>query len=290
MKVSIVGGGGRVGSTAAFSLLSNRLASELVLIDIDEEAVEGEALDLSHSLSGIKLESSVYGGSDYSLTRNSDLILITAGIARKPGMTRLELANANIKIVKDVVSRAMEHSSNPFIFIVSNPVDVLTHYALEVSRLEPSRVFGLGTMLDTIRLKSLLKQRLNIGYREEVMIIGEHGDSMTPVFSKLNAGYPREKLWKVFQEVREGAAKVIEAKGGTWFAPAVAISQVVRNLTHKQREILPVSAYLEEHGVHIGFPSEIGTGGVKPIEFALNEEEEALFLKSVQVIKGALNR
>lgn len=288
MKITIVGGGGRVGSTAAFSLLINNLVEEAVLIDIQEDRAEGEALDISHSLSGMGVEGSVYGGSDYSLTTDSDLILITAGMARKPGMSRLELAEGNINIVKEVVEQSMEYSSNPFLFIVSNPVDVLTACSQKVSGLEHSRVFGLGTLLDTIRLKSILNQRLGVSYSEEVMVVGEHGDSMTPVFSKLNEDYPRKDLWEVFREVREGASKVIEAKGATWFAPAVAISRVVEKLQDKEGQVLPLSTYLEEHGVYVGYPARVSSHGVNPLDYSLSAREEESFLESVGVIKEAL--
>ncbi len=288
MKVTIIGGGGRVGSTAAFSILSNRLASEVVLIDIAEDRAKGEALDLAHSLSGMGVDAEVYGGSDYSLTKDSDLIIVTAGVARKPGMSRLELAESNIGIVKDVVSKALQYSKNPFLFIVSNPVDVLTYHALKVSKLEPSRVFGLGTLLDTIRLKSLLRLRLNIDYSEEVMIIGEHGDSMAPVFSHLETDASKDELWEVFEEVRVGAGKVIEAKGATWFAPAVAISEVVRNLQSEESRMLPISVYLENYDLCIGYPSQVSSSGVKPVDYSLSSEEKELFLKSVDVIKRAL--
>ncbi len=289
MKVSIIGGGGRVGSTAAFSLLSRGLVSEVVLIDIARERAQGEALDIAHALSAMGVEATVVGGDDYSMTEDSDLVLITAGVARKPGMSRLDLADSNIKIIKDVVPKALEHSKNPFIFVVSNPVDVLTYYALKVSGLKPERVFGLGTLLDTVRMKSMLRLRLGIEYGEEVMIIGEHGDSMTPVFSHLNTSHSREELWKIFEEVRDGAAKVIESKGATWFAPAVAIAQVVEAL-QKSGTLLPLSVYIPEHDVCIGYPAEVSRDGVKIANYTLSPEEEERFLNSVSVIKKVLHR
>lgn len=287
MKVSIIGGGGRVGSTAAFSLLSRGLVSEVVLIDIAEDKAKGEALDMTHALAGMGVNAEVRGGSDYALTEDSDLILITAGVARKPGMSRLDLAESNIKIIKDVVPKALEYSKNPFLFVVSNPVDVLTYHALKVSGLSPERVFGLGTLLDTVRLKSILKLRLGIDYSEEVMIIGEHGDSMTPVFSHLNSKHSEAELWEVFEEVRDGATMVIEAKGATWFAPAVAIAQVVEAL-QKDGRLLPLSIYLPDHDVCIGYPAEISSRGVKAVNYDLSPEEKERFLKSVNVIKKVL--
>ncbi len=290
MKVTIIGGGGRVGSTAAFSIMINNLASEVVLIDISEDRAKGEALDLAHSVSGMKIDAEVYGGSDYSLTEDSDIIIVTAGVTRKPSMNRLELAETNIGIVRDVTKRALDYSKNPFVFIVSNPVDVLTYNTLKLSNLESSRVFGLGTLLDTMRLKSLLKLRFDTEYSEEVMIIGEHGDSMTPVFSHLGADVLMSKLWNVFEEVRVSAGKVIEAKGGTWFAPATAISDVVRGLQNEESTIMPISVYLENHEICIGYPSEVSSSGVRPVNYNLSRGEEELFLKSVDRIRSAINK
>ncbi len=285
MKVSIIGGAGRVGSTAAYTLVNLGLVDEIYLLDIAKERAAGEALDITHSLSGMNSDVVVEGGDDYAGIRGSDVVMITAGVPRKPGMSRLDLRHRNVGIIREVVRKVVAECRDALLFVVSNPVDVLTYYAWRESGLDEERVFGLGTLLDTLRLKSMLKKRLGVGYEEEAYIFGEHGDSMLPVF-RLRGNHPREELMRVFDEVREGAARVIETKGATWFAPAVAIARVIEAV--QQGGVLPVSTFIREHRLYLGHLAEISRSGVRRAEFELTEEEARLFQHSAEVVRRAI--
>ncbi len=285
MKVSIIGGAGRVGSTAAYTLVNLGLVDEIYLLDIAKERAAGEALDITHSLSGMNSDVVVEGGDDYAGIRGSDVVMITAGVPRKPGMSRLDLRHRNVGIIREVVRKVVAECRDALLFVVSNPVDVLTYYAWRESGLDEERVFGLGTLLDTLRLKSMLKKRLGVGYEEEAYIFGEHGDSMLPVF-RLRGNHPREELMRVFDEVREGAARVIETKGATWFAPAVAIARVIEAV--QQGGVLPVSTFIREHRLYLGHLAKISRSGVRRAEFELTEEEARLFQHSAEVVRRAI--
>jgi malate/lactate dehydrogenase len=281
MKISIIGAG-RVGSEVAFTLMQRDLCDELILIDILKDRAAGEALDLRHCLWVVKKDVKVVGSDDYSLVRGSDLIIITAGVPRKPGDTRLDLAEKNARIMKDIVGKLPKEG---LILVVSNPVDVMTCLVLKASGKDKSEVFGLGTMLDTIRLRSLL---MEYGECSDVYIIGEHGDSMLPVFGSLGEKQDKEELEGVFESVRISAAEVIKLKGATLFAPALAVAEVVQSVVKDEERILPVSAYHEDYGVCISLPTMVGRKGVRFVDFALNEEEKARFMKSVEVLKKAV--
>jgi malate/lactate dehydrogenase len=285
MKVSIIGGAGRVGSAAAYTLVAFGLVDELYLLDIAGERAAGEALDITHALSGIGSDAKVEGGENYSGIAGSDVVIVTAGVPRKPGMSRLDLRHKNAGIIREIAKKVAETCDDALLFVVSNPVDVLTYHAWRESGFPEERVFGLGTLLDTLRLKSMLKKRLGIAYEEEAYIFGEHGDSMLPVF-RLRGNHPREELMRVFDEVREGAARVIETKGATWFAPAVAIARVVEAV--QQGGVYPVSTFIREHGLYLGHLAEISRSGVRRAEFELTEEEAHLFQRSAEVVKRAI--
>ncbi|NOZ59120.1 MAG: malate dehydrogenase [Euryarchaeota archaeon] len=285
MKVSIIGGAGRVGSAAAYSLVMQGLVDELYLLDIAGERAAGEALDITHALSGLGRDVSVEGGDDYSGIAGSDVVIVTAGVPRKPGMSRLDLRHQNVGIIREIARKVAKACDDALLFVVSNPVDVLTYYAWKESGLGRERVFGLGTLLDTLRLKSMLKKRLGVDYREESYVFGEHGDSMLPVF-RLRHNHPRDELLGVFEEVRQGAARVIAWKGATWFAPAVAIARVVEAIG--RGGVLPVSTFIEEYGLYLGHLAEISRSGVRRAEFELTEEEARLFQRSAEVVRRAI--
>jgi|Deesub1362A_J573_1020465.scaffolds.fasta_scaffold00016_80 malate/lactate dehydrogenase len=281
MKISIIGAG-RVGSQIAFVLMERGLCDEIVIIDIIKDRAQGEALDLLHCSSEIDKKIKISGGDDYSLVNGSEIIIITAGVARKPGDTRLDLAKKNSQIMQDIVRRLPKEG---LILVVSNPVDVMTYQVLKSTNKDKTEVFGLGTMLDTMRLRSLLLEKY--GKCDEVYIIGEHGDSMIPVFGKLAERGNMNELKSVFENVRKGAAEVIKLKGATVFAPAVAVAKVVQSVVRDERKILPISALREEYGVCISLPTIIGKKGANFIDFELNEEEKDGLLKSVEVLKKA---
>lgn len=280
MKITVVGAG-NIGSTASLLLVERGLCNELVLIDIARDKVEGVALDLEHCKSmygGIK----VVGSSDYSVSMNSDIVVVTAGIPRMPGESRLDLAKKNAGIMKGV-ARKLARFTKGIYLVVSNPVDVLTYIALKETSMPPQKVFGLGTMLDTLRLRSLMPGNMDTS---KVFVIGEHGDSMVPVFSGIEGN--RDSMMKFFEEVRYGAAQVIKKRGYTAFAPSVAIATVVGSIVNDEGKALPVSVYHEEHDLCISTLAKVGRNGATKIPLKLDSVEEEEFLRSVKVIDKAL--
>lgn len=289
MKISVIGAG-RVGAAIAQALIMRKLADELVLIDIAEDMTKGEALDLRQGQSGLGTAAKITGSSDYSHTKGSDIFVITAGVGRKPGDSRLDLAKKNTKIMKGIIEKVKENKDS-ILFIVSNPVDVMTNLALKESGFARERVFGLGTTLDTIRLRSMLSEEFGINASNlETFIIGEHGDSMLPVFSHLGPEFERERLSSVFENAKDGAVEVIKLKGATTFAPSIAVAEVVESIVNDSGKILPTSTYNEDLGLCIGFPSKVTRNGARVIEFGLDEEERKLFQNSVEIIKGEIGK
>jgi len=289
MKITIVGAG-RVGSTSAYMLLERALADEILLLDIAGERAAGEALDLTQGLSGMGVDAKVEGSADYADSADSDIIVVTAGIPRKPGDTRLDLAEKNKGLVEKMTDGLMEHNKNPVLLMVSNPVDLMTLIAYRRSGLKSARCFGLGTMLDSIRYRSLLAKTFDVPVKQvEAWILGEHGDSMFPATSLLRMPgkdtIAREDLDGVFPATRDGAAKVIKWKGGTFYAPAVAVAEVVEALVDDSEALLPVSVYQEELGVCISVPSRVNAGGAHPQKLELSEGEMESFNKSVATLK-----
>jgi len=268
-----------------YTLVLLRQADEVYLLDMNAERAKGEAMDVMHTLSAVESDAEVHGGSDYSGLEGCDLVIVTAGAPRKPGMSRLELRGINRSIVCEIAERVARHAPESMLFIVTNPVDVLTYHAWKASGFPSERVFGLGTYLDTVRLRSMLRKELGVGYQEEAYIFGEHGDSMFPVF-RLSSSYPRQRLMQVYEEVRTSAMKVISSKGGTWFAPALAIAKVVEALGSGGKCTL--STYLEEHGIYLGYLAEVSMRGVRRAEFELTQEEQEMLQRSAQVVGRAI--
>ncbi len=296
MKIGIVGAG-RVGSTAAFVLLERGLCEELVLVDVLGERAQGEALDLRHCKASFRKHVKIAGGSDYSLLRDCDLIIITAGVPRKPGESRLDLNRKNAEIMKGVIEGIIKHNSKAMLFVISNPVDIMTYLAAKFSGFEKRRVFGLGTMLDSLRLRSLLAEAFGAKASDvQAFVVGEHGDSMLPVFSAAKIkGKPlrkhedcsEAKLGEVFEATKKGGGEVIRMKGGTWFAPALAIAEVVESVAKKPR-VLPVSVYREELGIYIGSLAKLSRKGALAAKQELDAQESARFEESARVIKSAI--
>ncbi len=284
MKISIIGAG-RVGSTAAFLLTERGLFDELVLVDVSKERAIGEAMDIKHG-SSAQHKIRIIGTSDYSLTKNSDITVVTAGIPRKPDQSRLELAKENAGVVKDITKNLVEYN-NSIILLVSNPVDIMTYVAFKESGLNEKKVFGLGTMLDTLRFKSILADL----YLEtdDVHIIGEHGDSMVPVLSGVKE-IDRDKYLNLFEGVRKVAADVIRFKGATFYAPAVAIAEVVESIVKDKKKTLPLSVYHDEFDICISNLVSVGSDGARKTDVKLSRTEKEMFLKSVRIIEKEIKK
>ncbi|MFQ5887549.1 MAG: malate dehydrogenase, partial [Candidatus Hydrothermarchaeales archaeon] len=265
---------------------------DLEIVDIVLERCKGEVLDIRHAISAMKTRPKVTGTDDYSLTRDSDLIIITAGIPRKPGESRLDLLKKNMGIMKDIAQNIVKFNKDCLLMVVSNPVDVMTYVVQKSSGFPKKKVFGLGTALDTIRLRSMICEEFDVDSEEvDAFIIGEHGDTMVPVFSRLDEEmFERRRLEKVFKDVVTGGGDVIRMKGGTWFAPAVAVADVVESVVKDQKRVISLSTYLEDYDVYTGIPSIVSKEEIEAVKLTYNNDEQAMFLKSVDTLKKELSK
>ncbi|MGI5837193.1 MAG: L-lactate dehydrogenase [Chloroflexota bacterium] len=300
MKVSMIGAG-RVGSTTLYTLLLDGGITEMVIVDIDKPRAEGEALDLRHSLA-LTQNCKIIAG-DYEATEGSDMVIITAGIPRKPGDTRLDLLKKNTELMKGILEEVLKYNQDSYILMVSNPVDVLTYQALKTSGFPSNKVFGLGTVLDTNRFRALIGERLGISPDQVVAyMIGEHGDSMVPVTSTARAagiplqdfpGFTPQLLEEVITATRFGGAEVIKRKGGTYYSVALSITSVVRAVRDDLKMVLPVSSlidggYGDLNGMTISLPCVMGRNGrEKILDPHLSPEEDRQFRESFRILKEA---
>ena len=295
-------GAGKVGSSAAFNILRYRI-SDVVLIDIFENLAKGEALDMMQSAPAIEFDGKIKGTNDFSDMAGSELVILTAGEARKPGMTRIDLMNKNAKIVKSVVEEIVRYAPECKLMVVTNPVDIMTYIAYKESGFERNRVFGMGNILDTLRFRSYIATELNVS-REDVraLVIGEHGDSMVPLVEYASvSGIPitrlltKEQIDKIVNMTISSGSDVIKLKGSTTYAPAVVIAIMADAVLRGRNRVMSVSTYLQgEYGfsdVSIGVPVILGKSGVEKIlELELSSETRQRFEKSVLTLKEALGK
>jgi L-lactate dehydrogenase len=299
MKVSIIGGGGLVGSMTAYALQCGGVVSSICLIDANKEVALGQATDLLHGASLVADQRISAGGMEE--VASSNVVVITAGLRRKPDESRLDLINRNVdlfvKLLDDAKAAGLKDSA--YLVVVSNPVDVLTYLAVQRSGLPWQRVIGLGTQLDTARFRSYLAQRLQAPPTQvQALILGEHGDSMVPIWSSATiAGLPLEQ-WpgfgpavqkEVFEETKTAGAQVIKLKGGSGFAVGLSIREVVHALALDSRRVLPVSTL--QHGAYglrdvcLSVPTVVGCGGARQqIELPLTQKERLGLQQSARVL------
>lgn len=301
-KISIIGAG-FVGSTTAFSLMNTGLASEIVIVDINKEKAEAEAMDLSHGAAFVKAVDVVAG--DYEDTKNSDVVIITAGVGPKPGESRLDIINKNLKIFKSIVPEVVKYSPNAILLVVSNPVDILTYITYKLSGLPKERVVGSGTVLDTSRLKYMLSDHFDIDARNiHTYIIGEHGDSEIAAWSLTNiagmdadsycksvcAGCDGSFKYEIPENVKNAAYEIIDRKGYTNYAVALAVTRIVEAILRDENSILTVSSLFEgQYGiedVYLAIPTVVGrTGAKKIVEAPLSEDEKNRLVESANILK-----
>jgi L-lactate dehydrogenase len=276
MKVSIIGGGGRVGSNTAFALQCAGIVSEIHLLDANEQMAAGEALDLLHGAS-VAADQKIYAG-DYEKCSDADMIVITAGLRRKPDESRLDLINRNVTLFKQILDsiKGAGLKKDAIVMVVSNPVDILTRLAIDFLKYDSAKVIGLGTQLDTARFRSLIALETGLPPTQiKALILGEHGDSMVPIWSSATAGgIPLVKLegftaavqQRVFDRTKGGGAEAIKLKGGAGWAVALSIAEVIHPIALAQPKLLPVSTQLSgEYGVRgtcMSVPTLVGRGGV----------------------------
>ena len=301
-------GTGAVGCSYAYSMINQGVAEELVLIDVNEAKSEGEAMDLNHGMPFAPSPIKVWSGS-YQDCESADLVVITAGLAQKPGETRLELVEKNTKIFKQIVKNIMESGFDGIFLVATNPVDILTHVTWKESGLPKERVIGSGTVLDSARLRFALGQYFNVDTRNvHAYIIGEHGDTELPVWSHTSIGVEKletvlaekndlkkECLENIFVNVRDAAYHIIERKGATYYGIGMSLVRITKAILNNENSILTVSSYLTgeygHHDVYIGVPAIINRAGVREIiEIKLNEKEKEQFNHSVSVLKEATNQ
>ncbi len=300
-KVTVVGAG-NVGATCANVLATREIADQLVLIDIKEGFAEGKVLDMFQTATLMDFDTNMTGvTNDYSKTAGSDVVVITSGLPRKPGMTREELIGVNAGIVKSVMESILKYSPEAIIIIVSNPMDTMTYLAKQLSGLPRNRVFGMGGALDSSRFKCYLSKALDANSNEiEGMVIGGHGDTtMIPLISKASyKGIPvtellgKEAADQVVADTMVGGATLTKLLGtSAWYAPGAAAAYVVESIIRDQKKVVPSCVALDgEYGqkdICIGVPAVIGRNGVeKVIELSLTAEEKELFEKSAAAVRG----
>ena len=305
-KCAIIGCG-FVGASTAFSLMQSGLFSEMVLIDVNRKKAEGEAMDLMHGLPFLS-PMQIYAG-DYSDLRDAALIIITAGAGQKPGETRTDLVHRNAEIFASIIDQIVSYTRDAILLVVTNPVDVLTYITLKRSGYPQSRVIGSGTVLDTARLKHLVGRHLGVDSRNvHTFIIGEHGDSELPVWSSANVsgidlchfcdicatcGSQMSALHPLFEEVRDSAYHIIEAKWATYYAVALAVTRIAASIVRDEDSILPVSTLVDGHyglsDVCLGLPAIVGRDGVREVlEIPLNAEEAANLQASAEKLKALI--
>ena len=300
-KIVLVGTG-FVGMSMAYSMLNRGGIQELVLIDIDKDKTIGEEMDLSHGLPYAPQKMIIRAG-DYDECKDAQIVVITAGVAQKPGQTRLELAEVNTKIMKSITQSIMASGFNGIIIVASNPVDLMAYVVAKVSGLPKNQVIGSGTVLDTARLRYLIGQYLKISSKNiHAYIMGEHGDSsfvpwdhcyvgckkITDVMK--DNGHPMEKLNKIHEDVVNAAYEIIEKKKATYYGIGMALNRLVRAVLDDENSILTVSTYLDnkygQNDIYIGVPAIINKNGVRElVELELNNNEQEKLNNSCNLIK-----
>ncbi|NVM23063.1 MAG: L-lactate dehydrogenase [Desulfobacterales bacterium] len=303
-KVAVVGAG-QVGSTFAFALMTSGLATSIVLIDVMTERAEGHVMDLNHGLPFVP-PSRIYVG-DYSDCKGADIVVVAAGASQKPGETRLDLVQKNTNIFKDIIPEITQYNPGTLV-IVSNPVDVLTYVALKISELPMNRIIGSGTVLDTARFRYLLSAHCEVDPRNvHAYIIGEHGDSEVPVWSRVNIGgvsfreycpvcqkqCPQDERDEIFNQVKSAAYEIIKRKGATCYAIGLALVRIVGSILRDENSVLTVSTLLDNYydvsDVCLSIPVILNRNGVsKILRIGLDESEITKLQASAGVLKNVI--
>ncbi|MBP3249866.1 MAG: L-lactate dehydrogenase [Ruminococcus sp.] len=304
-KVVLIGTG-MVGMSFAYALVNQGgICNELVLIDVNKERANGEAMDLNHGLAFAKSNMKIYAG-DYKDCKDADIIVIAAGVAQKEGETRLDLLQRNTEVFRSIIGPVVKSGFDGIFLVATNPVDIMTRVTYELSRFGASRVIGTGTSLDTARLRYLLGDYLTVDPKNiHAYVIGEHGDSefvplsqvmfatkhITEMLESESNEYCIEDMEKIEEQVRTAAYKIIEAKRATYYGIGMAITRIVKAILGDENSVLTVSAKLcgeyDSRNVFIGVPCIIGRNGIKEIvELSLTDEEKSKFKNSVDVLES----
>ncbi|MBB6282600.1 MULTISPECIES: malate dehydrogenase [Geobacillus] len=302
-KISVIGAG-FTGATTAF-LLAQKELGDIVLVDIPqlENPTKGKALDMLESSPVLGFDANIVGTSDYADTADSDIVVITAGIARKPGMSRDDLVTTNQKIMKQVTKEVVKYSPNCYIIVLTNPVDAMTYTVFKESGFPKNRVIGQSGVLDTARFRTFVAQELNVSVKDVTgFVLGGHGDDMVPLVRYSYAGgipletlIPKDRLDAIVERTRKGGGEIVNllGNGSAYYAPAASLVEMVEAILKDQRRILPAIAYLEGEygyeGIYLGVPTILGGNGIeKVIELELTEDEKAALAKSVESVKNVM--
>jgi malate dehydrogenase len=297
-KVSIIGAG-NVGSTAAHWIMAKELA-DVALIDVVEGVPQGKALDLNQAQPIERSDVHIQGSNTYEISANSDFVIITAGLPRKPGMSRDDLLHTNYKIMSDVISKVVAYSPESVLIVVSNPLDAMAQAAYKLSGFNRQRVIGMAGVLDSGRFKAFLAQELNVSvHNMSCMVLGGHGDTMVPLISYTTVAgipitelLPKERIDAIVQRTRDGGAEIVKylKTGSAYYAPSAAAVEMAEAILKDKKKILPCAAYLDgEYGISgyfIGVPCKLGAAGLEQIvEVELTPEEDAALKKSAAAVK-----
>jgi malate dehydrogenase len=304
MKITIIGAG-NVGATTAQRIIDNELANEVVLVDIIEGVPQGKGLDMYEATPITGADVRVVGTNGYDETADSDIVIITAGIARKPGMSREDLLNTNFDIVKNSTLKAVEKSPNAILIVVTNPLDVMTYTAWKVSGFEKHRVIGMAGVLDTARFRTFIAMELNVSIEDVyAFVLGGHGDDMVPLVRYTTVAgipiselLPKEKIDKLVERTRKGGGEIVSylKTGSAYYAPSAAVMEMVRSIVKDKKRILPCSVLLQgEYGlndVFVGVPVKLGKRGIDEIiELKLTDEERQALHASASRVKSIIDK
>jgi L-lactate dehydrogenase len=307
-KVSIIGAGS-VGSTFAFALMMRGIAREIVIVDRNDKKAAGECMDLNHGMSFT--HPATIRSAGYEGCADSDIVVITAGAKQEPGQTRMDLVQTNVDIFKEIIPNVAKYANDAILLVVTNPVDVLTHITQKISGFPANKVIGSGTVLDTSRFRYLISEHCNVDPRNvHAYIIGEHGDTELPVWSNASIGgmklerycptcknfshCDREKeLGKIFEEVKNAAYKIIELKGATYYAIALALVRITEAILRDENSVLPVSSLIKDcydvNDVCLSLPCILDKNGVEQfLKLDLSQEEQRKFQHSAETLKGII--
>lgn len=304
VKVAVVGAG-FVGSTTAYTLMVSGLVSEIVLIDINKEKAEGEVMDMNHGMPFVR-PVDMYTG-DYKDCAGADIVILTAGANQKPGETRIDLVKKNTEIFKGIIEQILKYNTDCIILVVTNPVDILTYVTYKLSGFPKNRIIGSGTVLDTSRFRYLIGQKVDIDPRNvHAYIIGEHGDTEVAAWSLANiAGIPIDRYCQslercldeaarkeIFQNVKNAAYHIIDKKGATYYAVALAVRRIVEAIVRNENSILTVSSLIEGHyginDIALSLPSLVNRQGiVNVLDLPISDKELMLLSKSASALKEA---
>lgn len=298
-KITVIGAG-NVGASVA-SYASGQELGDVLLVDILEGVPQGKGLDMFETTPVLGVDTRVIGTNDYEDTRNSDLIVITAGIARKPGMSRDDLLSTNVKIVSGVAEKAAKVSPNAIVIVISNPLDAMVYTAWKKSGFDPRRIVGMAGVLDTARFRSFIADEIGVSVEDvQALVLGGHGDSMVPLTRYCFVGgipvtrfMTQERLEEIVQRTRQGGAEIVQllGTGSAYYAPAASAVQMARSILLDKKRLLPCAAYLDgefnQKGVFVGVPTILGASGVeRVVDLELTTGEQDAFMKSVDAVRS----